>query len=175
QYVIGTVCRLKPESGLGYLLKSLKTASEIIPNIHLIIIGEGGEKQKLIWLARQLGIEQKVRFVGWQDDLVRWINNFDLYILPSLVKDSVSTVLLEVMALGKPIIATKTGANPEIVEHGQTGIVIEPENPEMMAQVIINLYNNPDWLEQYGINGRKRIEEYFDLEKVVEEYNRILT
>lgn len=170
QFVIGTICRLKKESGLAFLLKALSIASEVVPNLHLIIIGEGPEKKQLFWLANQLGVSQKVRFIGWQDDLARWINNFDLYVFSSLVKESFGLVLLEIMALAKPIIATKTGTNPEIVEHGKTGLVIEPQNPEMLAQAIINLYNHPQWLEEYGFNARKRIEQYFDLDKAVEQY-----
>lgn len=173
-FVVGTVCRLSPEKGLPILLQSIKIAQDVIPNLSLVIVGDGPEKNSLLWLTKNLGVENRVKFVGWQDNLARWMINFDLFVLPSVKREAFGLVLLEAMALGKPVVASRIGGIPEVVEHGQTGVLVESSNPEMLAQEIINLYNDPDRLKLFGENGRKRVIEQFAIEKMADKFYGLL-
>lgn len=174
-FVVGTVCRLHPEKGLSILLQAIRTARQFIPNLHLIVVGDGPEKNSLLWLTKNLGIENEVRFVGWQDNLARWLIDFDLFVLPSVRREAFGLALLEAMALGKPVLASRLGGIPEVVEHGQCGILVEPGNYEMLAQAMINLYNQPEWLKQMGLNGRNRVAKCFSLETMVRKFCSILS
>jgi len=172
-FVVGTVTHLVADKGVAYLLQAAQIALRHIPQLQIIIIGNGEERNNLMWLAEQLKISDRVVFIGWQENLGRWLMRFDIFALPSIRKEGFGLTLLEVMAHGKPIIASKVGSIPEIVESGKGGMLVEPKNPEMIAQAIINLYQHPEWREEIGANNVNKINTYFHVDRMIDQYMQI--
>jgi glycosyltransferase involved in cell wall biosynthesis len=167
-FSIGTVASLDHEKGVEHLLQGLKIANETIPNLHLTIVGNGPKKDSLKWTAKALGIDDHVLFVGWQDKYERWIQGFDLFIMPHVRKDRWSHALLAAMAYKRPIVVTNIGMFPEVIERKQTGVMIEPENPSMIAEAIINLHANPEWRRDMGERAHMRVRDHFSFTQMAE-------
>ena len=160
---------------MEYLLQAAKIASEFIPNLRVIIVGEGQERKNLEWLAEKLAMEQKAMFIGWQDDPDKWLVNFDVFVLPSVKRESFGLILLNAMALKKPVIASDLGGIPEVVADKTTGLLVKPGDAQALAQAIIDLYRHPEWQAEMGEVGYQRVKEKFGLEKMVERYYQVLT
>lgn len=169
---VGTICRLTKEKGLEYLLQALSRAKEIIPHIELTIIGDGPEKNNLIWMAKKIGIADRVRFIGFQPKVSRFLADWEIFILSSALPEAFGLVILNAMALRKPVIATKIGGIPEVVEDGETGILVPPKNLEQLAEAIINLEREPERRKKLGDAGHERFKKYFTLDRMAEEYIR---
>ena len=169
-FTVGTICRLHKEKGVEYLLKAIKIAQEFIPSLQLIVIGDGPEKKNLIWLTKKIELINRVKFVGFQDDIINWINGFEIFILPSIKNEAFGMVLLEAMARAKPIVATRVGGIPEIVINQKTGILVRPQNSEEIADALIHLFAHPLERVKMGEDGKKRVEEFFTLNRMVDDY-----
>jgi len=169
-FAIGTICRLTKEKGADHLLKAIALAQEFIPHLELVVIGDGPEKKNLVWVAKKLGIGQKVKFVGFQENVIDWINNFEIFVLPTREKESFGLVLLEAMARGKPVVATSVGGIPEVVEDKVTGLLVPPKDSTTLGDALIYLYTRPDKRKEMGERGRERVQKLFTLERMVEEY-----
>ncbi|MDD5341854.1 MAG: glycosyltransferase family 4 protein [Patescibacteria group bacterium] len=169
-FIVGTVCRLEKEKGLEFLLLAAQKAKTIIPNLKLIIVGDGRERKRLEWLARNLEITNWTQFVGWQKDAAQWIKDFDIFVLPSVGRESFGNVLVEALALERPIITSALEGTPEIVQSMQTGILVEPGKSEELAQAIIYLAQNPALARQLAENGRVFVEKNFPKEKMIHDF-----
>ena len=169
RFVVGTVARLEPEKGIAFLLKAFQQLITVIPHARLIIVGDGTERKKLEWLARQLAIERQVQWVGFQRNIPEWMKAFDCFALSSVGRESFGIVLLEAMAAGCPIVASNLGGIPEIVHNNQTGILVEPGDPELLMQALLYLYRHPDVAMQLGIRGRARAESHFSLQRSLDQ------
>ncbi len=170
---VGTVSRLEKIKGLEYLIRAMAHLKENEANIDLVIVGEGSERQKLQWLIDQLDLRREVKLVGYQDNFLDWIYDFDIFVLPS-IKESLGIVLLEAMACGKPVVATNVGGVPEIVEHGKDGILVQVASPATLAEGIEELKNNKDKWRDLVSAGRKTVEQKFTFDKMIAEYKKEL-
>ncbi len=174
-FIIGTICRLNKEKGVEYLLQAAKIANEFIDNLRLIIVGDGPERKNLEWLAKKLELEQKVLFIGWQENPDKWLINFDIFVLSSVKRESFGLILLDAMVLKKPVIASDLGGIPEVVADKKTGLLVGPGDIQALAQAIIDLHRHPEWQTAMGQAGYERVKEKFSLEKMVERYYQIFT
>ncbi|MBI5077610.1 glycosyltransferase family 4 protein [Candidatus Falkowbacteria bacterium] len=170
---IGCVSRLEKLRGLEYLIKAVDLLKERIPEIDCVIVGEGTERKNLIWLAEQLDLQNKVKLVGYKDNFLDWIYDFDVFVLPSL-KESLGIILIEAIAAGRPVIATNVGGTREIIENNVNGILVEPMNPRAIADAIIHLRQNKDLVSTFVDAGKKTVQEKFGIRKMMTEYERLL-
>ncbi|MBU0707985.1 glycosyltransferase family 4 protein [Patescibacteria group bacterium] len=170
QFVIGSIGRLEKEKGVDCLFMAVKKALTIVPKLNLIIVGEGSERKRLEWLSKNLQIDRLTQFVGFQKEPAAWIRNFDIFVLPSVGRESFGNVLVEALALERPAIASRIEGTPEIIKTDQTGILVQPGNSDELAQAIIYLYQNPDTAKQLGLNGRAFVEQNFPKERMVASY-----
>jgi glycosyltransferase involved in cell wall biosynthesis len=175
--LVGTIGRLSKEKGVHYLLKA---GSEIIakyPDVKILIIGEGPERQNLETLAKQLHISKNVIFCGFQENVTEFYPLIDIVVLPS-VTEGLPIVLLEALAYSKPIVATRVGGIPEVITNDKTGILVEPQNPSQLAEGIIRVLENSEDANRMASEGRKLVEEHFnskDLSKKIEKiYQEVL-
>lgn len=133
--------------------KSQKTLLAALARIHApyqaILIGEGEEREKLVRLSRELGIEEKVAFPGFIPDAMKILPGADIFILPSL-KEGFPFVLLEAGLAGIPVIATAVGGVPELIRDGETGLLVPREDSEAMARTLTMLLENKDKQTQLG-------------------------
>jgi len=161
--LIGTVARLNPVKRLDVLLQALASVNGVCA----VIIGDGPERARLEALRKQLGLVERVRFVGQQSNVPEWLAAMDLFVLPS-DWEGMSNALLEAMAVGLPVVATAVGGTPEVVVDGVTGLLVPPRDPEALAEAIIALLQDRERAEAMGRTGQERVERYFTVERMVQ-------
>ncbi|MEX0830202.1 MAG: glycosyltransferase family 4 protein [Nitrospirales bacterium] len=169
QPVIGTVANLFPRKGLEYLIEAVGHLQQSFPYIFLVIVGTGDDayERQLRTQVAHLNLTDHVLFAGFQDHPECFIAQFDVFVLPSLL-EGLGIVLLEAMALGKPIVASRVEGIPEIVQHEKTGLLVQPANVEELYLAIVTLLNDAEKRAIMGEAGRKRIETEFSLSRMME-------
>jgi len=125
-----------------------------IANVTFLLIGDGHLMTELISYASALGIKNKVIFAGWKSDIPQLINTFDIFALPSL-NEGMGRVLVEAMAMGKPIVASDIGGIPDLVKDGANGILFTPRDVDAMAEAIIKLLLDRELRRKMGNEGKK--------------------
>lgn len=168
--------RISWRKGLHVLLKSYYLVKDL--NIKLIIAGPRDKEslEKLLGLSKELKLDKRVIFMNEvsEEEKYRLMSKSAFFIYPS-IKDYTPITLLEAQALGNPVISTKVGAIPEIVKNGETGILVNPNNIEDLANAIKELALNRKVREKMGAMARKWIEENFLLESTIDELEKIYT
>jgi glycosyltransferase involved in cell wall biosynthesis len=122
--------------------------------------------------ACNLGIRGNVKFLGFREDVPALLQTMDVFVLPSL-SEGLPLSVLEAFALQKPVVATSVGGIPEIVRDETTGYLVPPKSPEALAVRIIGLLRDPQKAAKIGQAGRKRVEEAFGLEQMVQKYQSL--
>jgi glycosyltransferase involved in cell wall biosynthesis len=117
-------------------------------------------------LAEKLGIKKNIVFLGWRDDLAEILSLYDIFVLPSL-NEGMGRVLVEAMALGKPVVASNIGGIPNLIQHKKNGFLVPPQNPEELAQHIQILLEDKNLRIQMGLEGKKLSSNY-SAKKMVE-------
>jgi glycosyltransferase involved in cell wall biosynthesis len=168
QAVIGTVANLFPRKGYEYLIDALVPIQKKIHDIHCLIVGEGDAQyhQMILDRVESNGLKRNVTFTGFQREVPAHILAMDVFVLPS-VMEGFGIVLLEAMAMEKPVVATTVGGIPEIVEDSVTGFLVPPRDSDGLAQKIIYLLENQMVRERLGKLGRKRVVELFTANRTV--------
>jgi len=163
---VGTVSSLSHEKGLRYLIEAASLIPHVKGRVRFVIVGEGHFRIKLEELVRKKGLEECVQFLGFRTDIQALLKEFDLFVLPSL-SEGLSSAIMEAMASSLPVIASKVGGIPELVQNGDNGLLVPPADPESLARAIIQLVENPEALRQMGIRGRELVEQKFTLDRKV--------
>jgi glycosyltransferase involved in cell wall biosynthesis len=175
--VIGTVGHLAGHKGHTYLLQAIPILHRLVPDLRLVIIGDGALRPQLEAQAAALGITAQVQFMGFRHDVLALLQTFEVFVFPSYL-EGLGTSLLDAMALRKPIVATRAGGIPEVVQDGVTGLLVPPRNPQALAQALGVLLQHPAQARAFGNAGRARVEQYFTAEHMgrctLEAYERML-
>lgn len=166
-----TVARLNPIKDQATLLRAMRIVIDADPRFHLTIAGEGPSREALQQLCCDLGLEQHVSFLGYQPDVPAVLAEAGQFVLPS-ISEGVSLTLLEAMAAGLPVVATQVGGTPEIVEHGSTGWLVPPSDPEALAAALLRIVREPERSAAMGREGRARVEQHFSVATAVERYQK---
>ncbi len=165
--IVGTVGRLMPIKNYSFFLHVAKEVLNDDHKIEFLIIGNGIERNKLENLASSLGILENVIFAGWVENPYPLIAKMDIFVLTSLW-EGLGIVLMEAMALGKPVIATKVGGIPEVVEDGKSGILIPPDDVESFSKAISTLLKKPEMREKMGERGTEIVKKKFAFEEMID-------
>ena len=170
--VIGTVARLSDRKGMPFLLDALKILADGGKRFSCLIVGGGGssseEKIELLkHKAASLGLTPYLVFTGLRSDIPAILSLFDLFVLPSL-QEGLGRSLVEAMAAGKPVVASKVGGIPEAVEEGKTGILVPPRDVPALAGALASLLDNPLKARDMGRLGRERAVKVFDEERMAD-------
>jgi len=152
--LVGTVGRLVPVKGPEFLIKAAKHIISKYPDTFFIFTGDGHLRQDLEKQALELGIENNIIFLGWRDDAAKILSVYDVFVLPSL-NEGMGRVLVEAMALGKPIVASDIGGIPDLVTHGENGFLVPPKNPKELAKYIQILIEDKEKRDKMGLAGKK--------------------
>lgn len=164
--LIGAVGRLAPQKGYIYLIQAFQLLAERFPSARLVVAGIGPLASELEGAARRLGVAGRVDFLGFRRDVAGLLAAFDVYTQPSLWEGH-SISLIEALAAGRPIVATDIDGNREVVDHGETGLLVPPEDPKALADAIENLLTNPGLARQLAANARRAAIERFSQENMV--------
>lgn len=163
------VGRLDRMKGVQVLLEAFKQLSDAGVAAHLAIIGDGPDREKLTKLARDTGRADSIRFCGETADIRPHLQQATLFVLPSF-SEGLSNVLLEAMACGLPVVATRVGGTVDLVQDGVNGILVEPDNAGQLYQAMKKILQNKDLAKALGVQARKTAVEKFSLESVTEQY-----
>lgn len=164
------VCRLVAWKGPDHFVRAAADVSKRVPAARFLLIGDAvfGEQayvEELKKLSRELDLDGKLIFTGFRDDIPRLMTASDIIVHASVQPDPLPTVLIEAMALGKPVIASREGGVPEIVEEGVTGLVFAPGNIPRLADLMQVLLSNRENCVQMGLEASKRAEKLFEVRK----------
>jgi len=170
--VIINVASLSPKKGLNYLLEAAGDIVTKFPNTRFLVVGDGSLREDLYKNAANRGISENVIFTGVRRDIRELLAISDLFASSSLW-EGLPQVFLEAMAMGKPVVATAVGGVPEIVDNGNTGIVVPPKDAPALAQAIIGLLRDPERTRQMGTAGRERVEREYGANVVVRKLERL--
>jgi glycosyltransferase involved in cell wall biosynthesis len=171
--VIIVVANLILYKGHIDLLEAARKVLKHIPKALFLLVGEDrGIGENLKRISIDLGIGEKVRFLGLRDDIHQLLAASDLSVLSSH-EEGFSNVILESMAAGLPIVATNVGGNSEAVVNGVTGWLVPPKNPDAMAEKIVDLLHDPQKARSWGKQGRKRVNKKFTIERTVQEHIKL--
>lgn len=173
-FTIGTVANLNDSGQVESLLRIAKACLAVIPNLQLVVIGSGSQVRNFNWLARKMEIEDKVWFVGEQEYLRKWFDNFNIYLAisrePTLF--DLETVL-EAEASGLPVLAPIHKNWEDLVIQNKTGFLIESE-PETLAQKIIELGQDKRLVRLLGENAKTMTSKYFSRDRQLGEIKSVL-
>lgn len=166
--IIMCVARLYPVKGIDRLIKAIPVILERGNIIKVVLVGNGAHKKEYEKLAHSLGVKSKVLFLGVQENVEALLNAADVFCLSS-VTESLSFAILEAMAVGKPVVATKVGGVPEVVVNEITGLLVSPGNTRQLAYAINRLVEDKPLAKTLGENARNRIKEIFSFDRMIKE------
>jgi glycosyltransferase involved in cell wall biosynthesis len=164
-----TVARLSPEKDIENLIRAVAIVVADDPAFHLEIAGDGVCREELHRLTRELKLEGHVTFLGEIREVPALLAKASLFALPSRT-EGISLTLLEAMARGLPIVTTRVGGNPEVVDDGKTGFLVPSRDPAALADAICRMRSDPGEAQAMGRLGRRRVEIHFDVRRMMRDY-----
>lgn len=170
--VVGTVGRLVERKGQFDLLRAWPRVRESHPDAHLVVVGHGPEREALEALAADLGVAASVRFTGARDDVPAVLDLLDVFAFPSHWEGHPGA-LLEAMAAGLPVVATRASGNDELVTDGETGLLVPPRNPAALADGIDALLSDRGRAAALGEAAQTEACDRFTLDAMVEGFERV--
>jgi len=165
--VIINVSNLRPIKGLDLFLKAAQILVSRHPDAVFLIVGHGDEKENLVRLTKNLGIRERVTFLGWRDDVPNILGRCDLAVLSSH-SEGLSNSIIEYMAAGLPVVCTDVGGNGELVENSVNGYLTPPNDENGMASAIASIIENPGMARKMAEESRRRARTMFTLEKCIQ-------
>jgi glycosyltransferase involved in cell wall biosynthesis len=165
--LITYVGRLRHVKGVGYAIRAFAELSRAYPGARFAIAGGGDCERDLVGLTAQLGITDRVMFLGPRNDVAALLAATDIVILPSLT-EGFPRIALEAMAASRPIVATAVGGTREAVIDGETGTLVPAEDAAALASAVGRLLADPALAKRMGESGRRRVEAEFSLEKYIQ-------
>ena len=183
-FVMAIIGGIYGEKGHDILIRALAKVAERCENFYLLIVGPTEEDasasyqldktylRELRWLVADIGLRQRVIFTGTQRDIAAVYRSLDLLVLPTL-REGFGRVLIEAMAMQKPVVASQVGGVPEVVEDGVTGFLVPPGDPKALARAILKVMLNKELAIELGKNGRSRVERMFVIEEHIPEMEKV--
>jgi len=168
QTLVGTIGNIKPWKGQEVVVRAMALLRDEFPNLVCIMVGDTSPddmayREHIDALVRDLGLTGRVVVTGYRSDVANYIAALEIQIHASIAPEPFGRVLLEGMALGKPVVASGGGAVPEIVVHGQTGLLFEPGQPEALTASLRMLLADPLLANAMGAAGRQRLDAAFSI------------
>lgn len=175
--VIGTVARLSPVKDQKTLIAAFEILHRSSPGARLVLVGEGPSRAELEAAVSTAGLTECVHFAGRQDDVLPYLNLFDVFVLSSR-SEGIPLVILEAMAAGVPVLSTAVGGVPEIITDGETGVLVPPADADSLATALIELVQNRTRRRKLGRAGQELVRREYSLSRMaqtyLDEYRRLL-
>lgn len=172
-FLLGTVGRLQTVKDQATLVRAFLQLRQLSPDcanhVRLVLVGDGPGRIEIEKILEDEGVQPYVWMAGERQDIPELLQSLDLFVLPSAA-EGISNTILEAMASGLPIVATKVGGNSELVREGVTGSLVPPKNPVAMAKAIARYVKDSDLVQQHGLSGRAVVERQFSMEAMINGY-----
>lgn len=168
--LIGFIGRLAPIKDVPTLLRALRN----VPDAHLAVIGDGGLRRALEAEADALGLADRVHFTGWWGDMPEAISDLDVVALTSL-NEGTPVALIEALACGIPVVATRVGGIPAVVKAGETGYLVPPGDADALAEVLSDLLSDPSARRRLGETGRGHVLKSYAAHRLVRDIRALYT
>jgi len=148
--IVGSVGWLTDVKGHEYLIEAVAKLKPDFPSLHLVIIGSGDRHDALLQQSELAGLRDAVHLLGHRDDIEACLAGMDLFVLPSL-NEGMGRALIEAMAAGLPVIASRVGGIPAVISHERTGLLVPPGDAGALAEALRRLLDRPEWATQLGL------------------------
>jgi glycosyltransferase involved in cell wall biosynthesis len=170
---VGLIARMnEPVKNQSLFLRSAARLAPAFPEAEFVLVGDGALRGELEALAEQLGLGKQARFLGERGDVTAVLAALDVSVVASR-SESLSNVILESMAAGKPVVATNVGGNAELVREGATGLLVPPDDVERFAEAIGGLLRNRAQREEFGARAKSLAHSHYRMERVCEQYEEL--
>ena len=167
--VIGWIGRMVPVKGLAILLKAVAQMSAVSRPLRVLLVGDGPERQELEALADRLGIRDLIRFVGFAPEPLIFLDEMDIFVLPSL-HEGIPMALLEALASGIPVVAAAVGGIPGMIGDTGAALLVRSSSPEAWAAALTEVIGCPEQSSMMAKRGRQLVREQFSIESMVNRY-----
>ncbi len=165
--VVGNIAHMVDHKGQKYLIDAIPLILEKRPDARFFIVGDGPLMKRLSRRAQSLGLEGRLFLPGFKSNVAAFLDMFNVFVMPS-VMEGLGTSVLDALACGKPVVATRTGGIPEMIEHGRTGLLVQPRDPGELANGVLDLICNPAKAARLGREGKKAVEKQFSVDAVID-------
>ena len=172
KHLVLYVGRLRPVKGVEYGIRAFAMALSQNLDLHMVLAGEGEQREELQALVKSLGISERVSFLGVRNDLPDLLSAADSVLMPSLT-EGFPRVAVEAMAASKPVIATEVGGVPEAITHGESGILVQAKDIEGMSAALVDLVRNAELQSRLSTAARNHVEQSYSVEKYVARLDEI--
>jgi glycosyltransferase involved in cell wall biosynthesis len=175
--VVTTVAVQREGKGLDVLIDAMARVRAALPRAVCLLAGDGPMRAALESRVHARGLAEAVRFLGMRDDVLALLSASDLFVQPSLV-DALPTSVMEAMVAGLPVVATRTGGIPEMIEDGRTGVLVAPGDPVALTGAISGLLRDPERAHRLGANARQDALDRFhparSADRLIARYEQVL-
>jgi glycosyltransferase involved in cell wall biosynthesis len=170
---LGMIARMNsPVKNHPAFLKAAAKLSQQFPAVEFLLVGDGPLRPALEQMAAELGIKEKVIFAGERQDIPAMLASLDVSVLISS-SESLSNVILESMAAGVPVVATDVGGNPELVKHGETGLLVPPGDEKKLVEALAQLVSSPGLRSQYAARSKNFARARFHIDEVCRRFEQL--
>jgi glycosyltransferase involved in cell wall biosynthesis len=166
--IVGNIAALVPHKGQKFLIDAAAIVVREMPEARFLVLGEGELHASLEHQIRHLHLAQHVVLAGFRADVLSVLKGLDLFVLSS-VTEGLGTSLLDAMAAERPIVATRAGGIPEVVVHGETGLLVPPRDGPALAAAILEMLRDPTRRQRFAAAGLARVRERFNVDRMVDE------
>ncbi|HSM86582.1 MAG TPA: glycosyltransferase family 4 protein [Candidatus Limnocylindrales bacterium] len=169
---IGMVARLDLQKGFEVLLQAILDLKSVFPELLLAIVGEGPDRERIQEIVQQLGLAQNVVLLGQRNDMPAIYAAMDIFVLPSF-NEGLPMTVLEAMAAGKPVVATRVGAIPSVLQDGEAGLLVTPGDGNSLRQALARLLSDPALCARLGRHGQWYVQQNYTSEVMARNYIRM--
>jgi len=167
-FVVGWVGRMTAVKNTDSLVRALQTLVDLGVDARLLLVGDGPDRDHLERYAHELGVMKRCLFLGYQEDVARFYDAIDALVLPS-VNEGTPVSVIEALAAGRPVVATRVGGVPDIVRDGVDGYLVAPGDPSELAERLVRLARDPDRRARMGADGRARVLQRYTVARLVDD------
>ncbi|MCP9440769.1 MAG: glycosyltransferase family 4 protein [Nitrospira sp.] len=166
--LIGIVSYLRAYKGHRYFVEAAARVLSTIKDVTFVIAGEGPEESNLRTQIAELGLTDRIVLLGFCQDEVDVMRSLDVFVLPSVEADTIPQALMQALAVGLPVISTVFGSIPDVVKHGETGLLAAPRDAASLAEHMITMLRDESLRKRLGANGRRLVENRYSLDRMLD-------
>jgi glycosyltransferase involved in cell wall biosynthesis len=170
--VVGMVARLDLQKGFEYLLRAVRELCNTMNGFKVVIVGEGPDRPAIEAMVQEYGLQSSVILAGQQSDMPGVYAAMDIFVLPSL-NEGLPMTILEAMAASKPVVATRVGAIPKVINDGENGLLVNPRNSEALRNALASLLCDPEKCRRMGEKAHDWVSRNYTSEAMALKYRQL--